>query len=172
DGSQGAGKVLSSDANGNATWVTNVAVTPAVIGTYGPGYTGSFTGSQPTGSYIDLPKGKWSVQTTVVLAATPETRPGSGQAVWVRLYFSDTVAGDQTLDLVSGAGTLVSGSFVGPAPLSLATGSVVLNNTSNATKRYYLVKGPHDNAAGYSIHFSGLAGATWGENSMVAYPMN
>jgi len=171
DGSQGLGKVLSSDADGKATWVTNVAVTAAVIGTLGSGYTGDSTATQATGSYIDLPAGKWSVQASVLLAAT--NPPTSGQAIWARLWFSDSATGNATGDYVGGAGTLISGSFVGPAPLALASGTVVINNTSGASKRYYLVKGTHDNAgSGYTVNFDRLGGSVWGENNIVAYPMN
>lgn len=50
----------------------------------------------------------------------------------------------------------------------------MINNTSGDTRRYHLVKGSRDNAPGgaYSTTFDRLAGSAWGENSLVAYPMN
>lgn len=62
DGTQGLGKILTSNVNGVATWrnfsVTNVSgVTPSVTTTYG----NTTTGDKYMNSYIDLPRGRWFV---------------------------------------------------------------------------------------------------------------
>ncbi|WP_048506717.1 hypothetical protein [Chryseobacterium angstadtii] len=60
DGTQGAGKVLTSDSNGLATWqnttVTNVTgITPTVSTPYGT------TADKYMNAYIDLPQGRWFI---------------------------------------------------------------------------------------------------------------
>lgn len=161
-------KILRTNGT-TVEWATNVAVTSAIIGTLGTGYSGTSTANQSTGGYITLPPGKWSIQTTILLTAN--NPPASGQAAWVRFHYSDTQTG-----AISGnvqTGYIVAGSFVGPCGYSLAIGTTIINNTSLTNKTYYLVKAIQQNyGSGYEINFATLAGSAWGENNIVAYPMN
>jgi hypothetical protein len=170
NGTEGAGRVLSSDANGNASWVTNLSVAPAVVADFGVGYTGNSPSNEATGTSITLPPGKWSVQVTMLIA--PTVTPTSTEAAWVRLHLSDTAGGVGTADTIPGAGGMVSGAVTGPSPYAVASGSIVLENIGPASKTYHLTKGPQANVGGYDINFSGLGGSGWGENAMIAYPMN
>jgi hypothetical protein len=166
DGSQGANKVLQSDANGNGSWATNVAITPAVIGTMGTGNAEVGENSY-TGAYITLPNGKWSVSVSM-LANT--SSPGN---FWLRTGFSasSTVAGLG----VDGIGpTLVSGYVLGSGRLCMLLGTVIINNTSGANKTYYFWTGAvglYDGGLS-SVKFSNLGRSSYGENSIIAYPMN
>lgn len=68
DGTEGAGKILTSDTNGVASWKAP-ASQYSILGTIPGGaisvpiYTGNTTFY--TGCYIDLPKGQWNITATV-----------------------------------------------------------------------------------------------------------
>lgn len=177
DGSQGVGKVLSSDANGVATWVNNIAVTPAVVGVFAGGGA-SFGNGTAVGVttpmvycnvYIDLPPGKWIVFGTYLISGTPTLT--SGQSIFVRtaLSASDTVNANP--DVVSGA--LVSGTLIGPTVFGIANGQTIINNSGAAVKRYYL----WGNLVKYgttptTFNLSGLGSNFWAENQLSAIPTN
>jgi hypothetical protein len=160
DGSQGANKVLQSDANGYASWTTNVAVTAAVIGTMGAGAQN--TGATAyTGAYITLPPGKWSVSVSMLALIS-----ASGN-FWVQTGFSESSSSiGLGADGVSGGPTIISGLVVGGAN-NMITGTVIINNTSGANKTYYYCTA---STAGQTL--TNLGRNTYGENSIVAYPMN
>jgi len=102
DGTQGANKVLTSDASGNTHWATNTAVTAAVTATLsGTGYTLNNLSGQYTGSYITLPAGKWSVQVNILLT-------NDAGSVWVRSSFTDG-SGSSTPSTDIVGSTLASG---------------------------------------------------------------
>jgi len=167
DGSQGANKVLQSDANGNASWATNVAVTPAVMGTMGIG-AASISQNSYTGAKIILPNGKWSVSVSM-LALTNN----SGD-YWLRTSFSTSDVTDTGLGGDAVGPTLVSGYIKGGGRLNMLTGTVIINNTSGANKIYYYwtgALGTYDTGTTSAV-FSNLGRNTYGENSIVAYPMN
>jgi hypothetical protein len=167
DGSQGANKVLSSDADGKATWTTNVAVTPAVMGVMG---VGSSTSSQNnwTGAYITLPNGKWSVQVTML--ANTQTDIANDDVIWMRTGFSTSSTANQ---MASGSAivgpSLVSGLIRDNNKYTMLTGTIIINNTSggDVTYYYWLFNCDYETAT-----FQSLARNVWGENSIVAYPMN
>ncbi len=171
DGTQSLGRVLTSDADGDVRWSPTTALTPAVVGVLGAsGFSGSLAGQQATNSYVDLPPGKWSVQISVLVQSDPY--PDANQGVWVRMHLSDTSNGGITGDIVSGGGKLVSGPLHGPTPYSVITGTIVVNSSGASSKRYYLVKGSHDNyPVGYTASFLNLGGNA-AEIAIVAYPMN
>jgi hypothetical protein len=167
DGSQGTNKVLSSDANGNASWATNVSITPAIIGVMGVG-ANTLSQNSWTGAYITLPNGKWSVQVNM-LATTPNDILND-DVIWMRTSFSTS----------STANTMASGSnIIGPSlvsglirdnyKLNMLTGTIIINNTTGVNVTYYYWL----NGCDYTTAtFSNLGRNTFGENSIVAYPMN
>ena len=165
DGSQGANKVLQSDANGYASWATNVAVTPAVIGVLGVGAQNSGQNVN-TGAYIDLPNGKWSVQVTMIANTT------SAGSYWVRSTFVTETAPSA----VYVGPTLIAGLIQGSSKLNTLSGTVIINNTTGSTKRYFYWTNPFDSfdggVAASSMQLINYARNNWGENSIVAYPMN
>lgn len=166
DGSQGANKVLQSDANGYASWATNTAITPAVIGTLGNGFA-SIGQNSFTGASIILPNGKWSVQVSMLVATA------STGNYWVRTGFSSSSTVSNLG--VDGIGpTLISGYILGGGSFQMLSGTVIINNTSGANKTYFYWSGET------GLYDGGTANATFnhlgrnsvGENSIVAYPMN
>ena len=89
DGTQGSGKVLSSDGSGNAQWVTNVAVTPVVFGDMDTSNTlFTLNEHQYVGDRITLRKGKWLVYIGKLL--DPASVATSTNNVWVRLSLSSS----------------------------------------------------------------------------------
>ena len=165
DGSQGANKVLRSDADGYASWATNTAITPAVVATLGSGFA-SIGQNQFTGATITLPNGKWSVQISMLLVTT------SAGAYWVRTGFADSQNGSLGAD---GIGiNLVSGYVLGGGRFQTLAGTIIINNTSGGNKTYYYVTGPTGIYEGGDVNatFQHLGRNSVGENSIVAYPMN
>lgn len=165
-----AEKILKTDGT-NTVWATNVALTSAVVGTFpGTGYTGTSTDKESTGASITLPPGKWSVQIT--LLAKGVTTPASGQSTWIRMHLSTTTNGNATTDVV-GSSNQIAGALSGPTEFAIVTGTIIINNTSGSSKTYYLVKGDNQNyGSSWTLNFDRIGGSAWGENAMVAYPMN
>ncbi|MGI9580862.1 hypothetical protein ACR1PO_06575 [Chryseobacterium sp. RRHN12] len=183
DGAQNDNYVLTSDANGNGLWKP-VRLT-VVRGTNGPGVDIPFTFTNAfsyTGSYIDLPPGKWlvTVQQLIIPAGAALI---SDQWMWLRTSFSDQpsiVPGD-VADIsgdISQAPVLVSGLIQGPtAPtltrFSIIQGSLVINNASGAVKRYKYIAG--NNVIGgvqtTATYFQGFGG-NFSENIIYAVPTN
>ena len=170
DGTQGTGKVLSSDGSGNASWVTNVSVTALRYGVFGTGFSGSVSSAagQATGTSITLSPGKWVVNSLIVLNTSPVI--SDGMALWTRLTWSDSTTGGGSADIVQGG--LISGSLTGPSAFAMATGSTVINNATGSDKIYYLVLREVGNYGGYTGNWNQLGGAFFGEGSVVAIPAN
>ena len=176
DGSQGANKVLQSDANGNASWATNVAVTPAVIGVLNGTAADVGQHSSTGGSYIDLPNGKWSVQVTMLALVSGSSMTGQ---YWLRTFFSK--GSDNTTITSDCIGpTLVSGLIQGATSggftrYNILSGTLIINNTSGSTQRYYYRTAGFEGFDGgnaSTVTLTNFGKSLWGENSIVAYPMN
>lgn len=177
DGSQGLGKVLSSDANGVGTWVNNTAITPAVIGVFAGGGAnfgnGTAVGTQTAmvycNVYIDLPPGKWIVFGTYLLAGT--TSLAAGQSVFVRTTLSTSNVVATNADVISGS--LVSGTLAGPNDFGLANGQTIINNTSGLTKRYYMWANVQKfGTTPTAFTMAGVGSNFWAENQLSAIPTN
>ena len=165
DGTQQANYTLMSDANGNASWKS---ITTAIIGTFSPqGISLDISKSNYvwTNASIDLPPGKWLVLTNVVLSATPTPTPTGN--LWARLTWSNTQG---TLDATNITGNLNSGIYV--STLGTANGATIINNTSSATKTYYLNTEQIEVYGNYSATWNNIGSSAYKENSIVAYPAN
>ena len=128
------------------------------------------SGNYNTGSYIDLPAGKWMVNATLMLRLTGPNLANDA-ALWIRAGFSTSDSSYISAD-VSGV-NILSGSLVGPSQFGLMNGIVVINNASGSTQRYYLWKLPswsYGSATGAEV--LAYFGGTWGENQIVATPVN
>jgi hypothetical protein len=121
-----------------------------------------------TGAYITLPNGKWSVQVNM-LATTPADAP-TEDVIWMRTGFSTSSATNQ---MASGSATvgpsLISGLIRDFAKLNMLTGTIIINNTTGGNVTYYYWLFNTDYA---SATFDSFGRNSWGENSIVAYPMN
>ena len=196
DGNQNKNLVLTSDTNGVGTWKP-VAAT-RIVGTLGAGVDVPFITAggvyRKTGSYIDLPSGKWEVRVTMLMPVgglSSDPLPGGGTMtvndwVWLKTTFSTatttTIVDSDISSDIEGA-SLVSNLFFGPKLVSgepkfnMLNGSVIINNTSTASKRYYYYAGNTDSqeyttGSGKATKFYVFGGWEWGENSITALKVN
>ena len=196
DGNQNTNFVLTSDTNGVGTWKP-VAIT-RIVGILGAGIDVPFITAggvyRKTGSYIDLPSGKWEVRVTMLMpvgGVSSGTLPGGGTMtvndwVWLKTTFSTvnatTIVESQISSDIEGA-SLVSNLFFGPKSVpdrpkfNMMNGSVIINNTSTASKRYYYYAGNTDSqeyttGSGKATKFYVFGGNIWGENSIIAMKVN
>ena len=196
DGNQNTNFVLTSDTNGVGTWKP-VAAT-RIVGILGAGIDVPLvtTGGvyRKTGSYIDLPSGKWEVRVTMLMpvgGVPSDAIQGGGTMtvndwVWLKTTFSTvnatTIVGSQISSDIVGA-SLVSNLFFGPKSVpdqpkfNMLNGSVIINNTSTASKRYYYYAGNTDSqeyatGSGKATKFYLFGGWNWGENSITAVKVN
>lgn len=145
DGTQGVGKVLTSDATGVGQWA--LPATNVVIGTLGAGVNVPTDATRwyYTGSSITLPPGKWLVYATMIFGASTGDAPYN---VWLRSTFQDdtstgTLQGGVTTyspDIVTNA-FLICGQLPRTTRQAILTGSVVIHNQTTASKTYYYVGG-------------------------------
>ena len=187
DGNQNTNLVLTSDTNGVGTWKP-VAIT-RILGILGAGIDVPLvtTGGvyRKTGSYIDLPSGKWEVRVTMLLPVDGGTMTVNDW-VWLKTTFSTvnaaTIVDSQISSDIEGA-SLVSNLFFGPKSVSgypkfnMLNGSVIINNTSTASKRYYYYAGNTDSqeyttGSGKATKFYLFGGSNWAENSITALKVN
>lgn len=175
DGTQAAGRILSCDAAGRASWVDNAAYNSSVSGVFAGGGVALTTsmGSAYMNTYIDLPPGKFIVMGTYLAAQGGSGGPmTSGQSMWIRTAFSSSAVSNITSADVVGGG-MMSGSIGYSYPYAVINGQTIINNTSGATKRYY-VWGNMSTSGGQPIGFAlaGFGSNFWGENQLIAVPIN
>ena len=176
DGNQGEGNILvTTDNVGTATWKNMVPVVSAQIKIVSPpflniGFNDTKYYSAP--SYIDLPTGRWAMNVVSLISGNG----GTNTPVWISSTLADaatvvnsggTLAAIQTPD-IEGLG-LVSG-MCWAHFYNVTIGSFIVNNQSNATKRYYYVAGG-TSSFGVTIpagQFNNVGGP-WGEINIIAY---
>ena len=163
------GQVLSTNSSGQVVWQNNIAITPIAIGVMNNTAPSNPINSANynTGAYIDLPAGKWVVNTTMLLRKTGGLLT-SGAALWIRAGFSTS-----SVSYIQ-AGNTLSGSLVGPSQYGLMNGIVVINNASGSTQRYYLWRTKSEfygTATGNEV-LDNFADDFWAENQIVATPVN
>jgi hypothetical protein len=141
----------------------NVGATSAVIGTLNTNNnTITSTSGQYTGTTITLPPGKWSVQLTMLASS-------SAWSGWIRSNFSSTNNNNSgTLDAI---GANSASGFKNANAYGTVTGTIILNNTSGTSKTYYYWTSAIDTTSG-TFTLANFGCSSWGENTMVAYPMN
>ena len=166
DGTQGNGKILSSDANGTASWISNSTTTPAVMGTLsGTSYTLTNAAGEYTGSYIVLPPGKWSVQISMLIGDAG----GYNSSLWFRSCFSASSSSIVGPTYVVGS-SLASG-YKASGSYGTATGTIIVNNTSGSNLTLYYWSVDIQVLSG-TLGIANFGTSSWGEDQMVAYPMN
>ncbi|SFD44702.1 hypothetical protein [Flavobacterium phragmitis] len=140
DGTQGTKKALTSDANGVGTWQSQTSsnLTKQPFSTIsGISIPATLTSGSYiyTGSYITLGPGKWLVSANILLTKY-SVMTNSVESWWVRSSFSDSsTALDFSPDIVGGK--LISGVLPPSCGYSFLNGSIIINNTSGANKKYY-----------------------------------
>jgi len=88
DGTEGTGKVLTSDANGVATWKQSFAITPTVLGSIPSAVVNNLSTNKYVGSSITLPAGKWLIYLNVQVNDVSSIP--SGQYAWIRYTISSS----------------------------------------------------------------------------------
>ncbi|AZB23281.1 hypothetical protein [Chryseobacterium bernardetii] len=148
DGTQGTGKVLTSDASGNASWVNpsliaisgNLPSSPLSFTSYGTGNPPNV--SLYSGGTITLPAGKWLVSFGSIASLGLNDRINTSDAqLWCTAYLSDSSTNSNTTaDYISAyTGQRGSGGTIGRGMnRTMVTGSIAINNTTGANKTYYL----------------------------------
>lgn len=183
DGAQNENYVLTSDANGNGLW--KPAKLTVIRGVNGAGINISFeetaTTSKYTGSYIDLPPGKWLVTVQQLIIPTGAALT-SDQWMWLRTSFSDdpnvVPGGIATYSADLSSPSIVSGLIQGPTSaktrFSILQGSLVINNSSGAVKRYKYIAGNNvvEGAQTSATFFDRFGSGVFGENVIYAVPTN
>ena len=110
-----------------------------------------------TGSYIDLPPGKWMVNVVMLIS------PSNIANTWVKTSFSDSATPFTPSPDIIGS-FLISGKAINA--YGEVTGFVIINNLSNSTKRYHY----HVNST--ESYLNSFGGSNWGENQIFAIPVN
>jgi len=186
DGTQGDGKILTSDANGNASWQTiavksiagDLPVSPISFTSYGTGSPLNI--SQYTGGTITLPPGKWliSVGSTVSINSNPSSVITTDGSLWCTAFFSDSsTTGNVTADIILSytgqrgtAGVVARG-----ANKSFVSGYCAVNNTSGGDKTYYLWANQERNgstqSSGVNVYWQTPFGAGYWERYFFAIPI-
>jgi len=167
-GNPASGRVLTSGADGTATWqpvaINNVT---GVNGT-GVDIVYSESGWRNTGSYITLPPGLWAVNVTMLMAASVAPTPVSSY-FWLRSTFSNSnVTLAVSPDIVGSY--YVSGNMSGYSRYSLVTGTILIRNNTAASRTYYYVAG-FVYVEGTTIFIDNFGGS-WDEDNIIAYRLS
>ena len=168
DGTQGAGKVLTSDADGLATWKRQALTLVEGVKGSGISIPPSTGGYIYTGSYITLPPGKYMVSVQNLMSVGFTTY--SDGHFWLRTTFSDSdTTFVRTADIDSTKGYLISGLLPQGARFSMLSGSLIIENTTSSPKTYYYWAGQVDVTSGTTKPLQNFGG--WAEWSMTATPI-
>ena len=162
DGNQAAGKVLTSDNDGNATWeepITSVTLKGVITpnqnipipmdassfvwqGTTANTYLSQIVTMDPN-SYIDLPNGLWRINAELPVQVQQDINVDDWVEFLLVLSTDPTTTNYVTATAASSAGSAAMNVSVIKGPLKagypcrdMVTGYI--NNTSGTTQRYYL----------------------------------
>lgn len=142
DGSQSTTKLLISDENGFGKWayVGEITIVKGLLNSAGVSPLINTLGTAEvyfyTGSYIELPPGRWMVMVSMILSVSGGAS-NIAERVWIRSTFCDTPAAlASSADFVPLNGRWVSGLAYSTSP-NLMNGFLIINNSTTASKRYY-----------------------------------
>jgi hypothetical protein len=171
DGTQATGRVLTSSANGTASWRAQSIdnITGNVVGN-GVNIPYTTTNYLQTGSRIVLPPGRFAVNVTMLIYPSNPPSPNDS-SFWLRTTFSDNGGANPSPSAYIEGSPLISGSLSGSSNYGLVTGTIIINNTTGANRTYYYVAGNTEivNTADSIIFFGGTI---WDEDTIIAYRLN
>lgn len=174
DGTQGNGRVLTSDATGVATWQsTGIDNVVGVLNGTGVNIAYNQTVNfLQTGSYIVLPPGRYAVNVTMLLARNSTSAPSPNNSFfWVRSSFSDSAGVNPVSSPDIVGSTLASGNFGGTSVYAMLNGTIIINNTTAGNKTYYYVAG-RTVTSNTTETLTGFGSTYWAENNIIAYRLN
>lgn len=169
DGGQGVGKVLTSDADGFASWKDVQPMPTAVAVKVGAAIPSSTTSYYNTNTYIKLPPGRWKVTATTLISNDVRGKVIHDK-IWGHSMFTESTAAIATAMSPDVEGGKVMAALLTKYSFNVMIGSVVINNKTTATKTYYYALGAF-NPVGDSVgndNFLAVAGTLNNENSIVA----
>ncbi|BEV05399.1 hypothetical protein [Chryseobacterium gambrini] len=180
-GTPGAGKILTSDASGNAYWdQPNAFKTPLFPSASGTSYNGSPTSNINSGISITLPPNStWiiHIQQLIRFNRVLKTYQSGtnflNEGVWVRMTWSDTPTGNSSPDIRTGK-LISTACYPGGPNYHLLIGDTVIRNTSASSKTYYLTTSNIETVldpGSPALTFDGLF-FPWSENNLYAIPSN
>lgn len=139
DGTQGDGRVLTSDVNGQATWQTRGPQTTQGTVPVSDASWAANTGYHYTGFYVDVPPGRSTITSGLIVKA-----PGSGYITCRLAYSASSMGSFPTEAVPNYSGFTV----VGPATTTSA-GQVMwyINNVTGGTLRLFMWMGAAAGAA-------------------------
>jgi hypothetical protein len=172
DGTQGNGRVLTSNATGVATWqnvgIDNIVGNLSASGVNIPYNTGPYL---QTGSSITLPPGRYAVNVNMLMSKFALTFSPNNSFFWVRSTFSDSAGAGPTPSPDIVGSTLASGNYPGTSIYSMLIGTIIINNTTAGNKTYYYVAG--NCVFGNTTETLYAFGSSyWAENNIIAYRLN
>lgn len=172
DGTQAAGRVLTSNATGVGTWqeigINNVVGYISNVGVTINYNTGLYL---QTGSYISLPPGRYAVNVNMLMARASLVISPNDSSFWVRSTFSDSSGASPSPSLDIVGSNLISGNHPGTSYYSMLTGTVIINNPGPFAKNYYYVAG-NCVSANTTQNITGFGSTYWAENNIIAYRLN
>ena len=164
-GTPGAGKVLTSDASGNATW-QNSGITAAVMGSSPSAMVSDLSVNKYLGASITLTPGKWLINTNIQVNNADDL--SSGTAAWVRYTLSSSSSTQSTTGFSFLQSSVISARVFHHAvhPFQPNTGVWPVNVTAGSSITLYLW------SDGCSSESSALNVSSNPENYLFAIPMN
>lgn len=178
DGTQGAGRVLKSDANGNASWIQDNTALPTIIATLGTGATISATTVDPalngtdTGTRITLPANSKYIIMCYMLVRASKTVPSNGYA-WLQSTFTESATSNTHSSDIQGS-FYISGAIIpNQNYFNMMNGAIVIQNSTSSPKTYYYrVRLAYSSGLTAGTEVSSFGGNAWGENNIIAVGIN
>lgn len=182
--SKGNGYLLQVFDQGSMKW--SPLIPNAVTGTIGSlnGYSGDVPNDSYMNGKVTLAPGKWLVKISLLIptdnTANATSNPDSSLIyndiiIKVATYFSDSqTVSTKTNDYIAGSASSITGFLVTPSMYGLVEGYALLNNSTNASKTYYLWGKSERRAVTSDPYILPLykLSAFWGENLIYAYPIS
>ncbi|SHF20793.1 hypothetical protein [Dysgonomonas macrotermitis] len=177
DGDQGLNKVLISDVNGIGTWKN--APTPSALVAYrnpsAPGIATNVGAFYNTGSYIDLPPGKWYVTVNTLLVGTSGLPAAT--TIQDKQFCHASFTESSSMGTALAAANISAdvkdakqiAKLITKRTYNVLVGSFIIINTTTATKRYYYMFGAlvQISTSQGNGTFTNVAGTANAENTMV-----
>ena len=171
DGTQAAGRVLTSNATGVATWQP-VAINNIIGNLSATGVTINYnTGPYlQTGSSITLPQGRFAVNVNMLMARNTLVISPNDSSFWVRSTFSQSPLANPAPSGHIVGSNLISGNHPGTSYYSMLTGTVIIDNPNPSTTYYYVAGSCV--SANTTQNITDFGSTYWAENNIIAYRLN
>ena len=120
-----------------------------------------------TNTYIDLPTGRWLLNLTILCPAT--VLPiGTTYKIQITVGDGVTSGGSNPTNTSDLEGNTTLTCVAWPATHAMIKNILIINNTTTATKRYYLLAGKTDSTLNINIQ---KFGGGWGEDVITAFQL-